>query len=207
MKEYKRVFQGNPDFNKSAFLNWRIEKNDRIGNLISIGQGFIKSSKYTLELCIEDNSEKVADELIFPILTNLNHGIELYLKALIWTLNFIKSNDQNFPKTHNLNNLMVQSLELIHDVDGEDAVDYFVKSAIVLLDYINEINETIKTNSKSDNTDFSRYPFSRKLEDHFYVSTKDNVEIDIINLLEIINEIEEVLDDRVNYFYYHRLLE
>lgn len=207
MKKSSKVFQGNPDFNKSAFLNWRVDKNDPIGNLISIGQGFIKSSKFTLELCIKDNHEKIGDELIFPILTNLNHGIELYFKALIWTLNLIQSNEEKFPKTHNLYHLMNKSLESIEAVDGKETLENFTSASASLLDYINEINETIKTNSKSDNNDFSRYPFSIKFENHFYLNTYENVEIDMINLLEIISNIEAILDDRVNYFYYHRLLE
>jgi hypothetical protein len=207
MEKYRKVFQGNPDFNKSAFVNWRVDKDDPIGNLISMGQGFIKSSKFTLELCIKDNSDKIGDELIFPILTNLNHGIELYLKALIWTLNNIQSNESIFPKTHNLYNLMIHSLERIEDLDGKEALEEFTQTSITLLDYIKEINETIKTDSNSGNLDFSRYPFSRKLENHFYLNTYQNVEIDMPNLLEIINKIETILDDRVNYFYYHRLLE
>jgi hypothetical protein len=206
MKKHRKVFQGNPDFNKSAFLNWRVEKNDPIGNLISMGQGFIKSSKFTLELCIKDNDDKIGDELIFPILTNLNHGIELYFKALIWTLNSIQSNESNFPKTHNLYDLMIKSLKSIEAVDGKEAVEDFTSTSNTLLDYIKEINETIKTDNKSDNLDFSRYPFSRKLKNHFYLKTYENVEIDMTNLLEIISKIETILDDRVNYFYYHRLL-
>jgi hypothetical protein len=207
MEKYRKVFQGNPDFNKSAFLNWRIYKNDPIGNLISMGQGFIKSSKFTLELCIKDNHDKIGDELIFPILTNLNHGIELYFKALIWTLNSIQSNGDNFPKTHNLYDLMLHSLKGIEALDGKEVLEEFTQTSITLLDYIKEINETIKTDSKSDNLDFSRYPLNRKLESHFYLNTYQNVEIDMPNLLEIINKIEIILDDRVNYFYYHRLLE
>ena len=207
MEKYRKVFQGNPDYKKSAFVNWRVDKDDPIGNLISMGQGFIKSSKFTLELCITDNSDKIGDELIFPILTNLNHGIELYFKALIWTLNKIQSNEDVFPKTHNLYNLMTHSLEKIEAVDGKEVLEEFTLTSITLLDYIKEINETIKTDSKSDNLDFSRYPFSKKLENHFYLNTYQNVEIDMPNLLEIINKIETILDDRVNYFYYHRLLE
>ena len=83
----KPIFTGNSDFEKSAFVNWRTSKHEDIQNMLVLAEGFLSSSIELAKTSLADNSDKKADMLIFPILTNANHGIELYLKSLVWTLN------------------------------------------------------------------------------------------------------------------------
>lgn len=52
--------------------------------------------------CLADNTDKKADELIFPILFNADQSIELYLKAIIWELNRLEEKDDDFPTGHDL---------------------------------------------------------------------------------------------------------
>ena len=203
-----KIFKGNPNtFDKTAFLNWRIFQNDEIGNIISLAEGFLNSSVNLLKLCIIDNEDKKADMLIFPILTNLNHGIELYLKALIWTLHKLNKSENKFPKTHNLKTLLSVSLKIIKETEGNNSFMYFNESTAELQLYISELYEKINTDSKSDNIDFSRYPITTKFQNHFYVATKENVEIDLVHLLNVSEKILESLDDRVGYFYYYKLVD
>ncbi len=81
------IFSRNINIDKIAFLNWRISQNSDIRNLLNLADGFLISAIELAKHCLENNEDKRADILIFPILTNANHGIELYLKSLNWTLN------------------------------------------------------------------------------------------------------------------------
>ena len=202
------IFKGNPiTFEKTAFLNWRIYRNDEIGNILSLAEGFLFSSINLLKLCISNNRDNKADVLIFPILTNMNHGIELYLKALIWTINKLKKSEEKFPKTHNLKTLMNESLKRIKEIEGDNSFKYFSQSTAELQSYISELYEKINTDGKSDNIDFSRYPITTKFKNQFYVAKKENVEIDLVHLLTVTKKILDSLDDRVGYFYYYKLVD
>jgi hypothetical protein len=55
--------------------------------------------------------------------------------------------------------------------------------------------------------DFSRYPFSKKEGNHFYVDTWSNIEVDIENLKNRIKIIYQKLEQYADYFYYERLEE
>lgn len=50
--------------------------------MIVLGEGFICSSLILTRYCLKDNKSKGADMLIYPILFNINHGIEIYLKVI-----------------------------------------------------------------------------------------------------------------------------
>ena len=40
----KKIFTGNEDFNKTAFLNWRTSKHEDIGNMLVLAEGFLSSA-------------------------------------------------------------------------------------------------------------------------------------------------------------------
>lgn len=203
-----KIFKENSNtFEKTAFLNWRIYRNQEIGNFLPLAEGFLNSSINIIKLCISNNEDNKADMLIFPILTNINHGIELYLKALIWTLNKLKKSKEKFPKTHNLKTLMNESLRKIKETEGNGSFNHFSQSTTELRSYITELYEKINTDGKADNIDFSRYPITKKMNNHFYVAEKENVEIDLVYLLNVTEKILESLDDRVSYFFYYKLVD
>jgi hypothetical protein len=81
------IFSRNEDYTKIAFLNWRIDKWSDILNMLNIADGFMRSAIELSKFALNNNEDKAADILIFPILNNANHGIELYLKSLTWMLN------------------------------------------------------------------------------------------------------------------------
>lgn len=76
-KTIKPIFSKNEDFRKIAFLNWRMDSSD-IRSLLNLADGYFVSGLELTKQCLDDNSHNRADILIFPILTNINHGIELY---------------------------------------------------------------------------------------------------------------------------------
>ena len=97
-----KIFTGNQDYTKTAFLNWRTSKSEDIGNMLILAEGFLCSAITMSKKCLSGNEDKKADVLIFPILNNANHGIELYLKSLIWTLNKLLNSDKKFEGSHNI---------------------------------------------------------------------------------------------------------
>jgi len=90
----KGIFTKNKNVNVTAFMNWRVEGHSPILNMLNIADGFMSSGIILAQNCISDNTWKKADIIIFPILTNVNHGIELYLKGLIAVLNELLDNGQ-----------------------------------------------------------------------------------------------------------------
>lgn len=66
----KEIFSYNNDIDKNAYLNWRTEKHNPIMNMINVADGFMSSALLTAQQVLEDNGDKKADIIIFPILFN-----------------------------------------------------------------------------------------------------------------------------------------
>jgi hypothetical protein len=98
------IFSRNVDIDKIAFLSWRFDEGD-IRSVLNLAEGFMMSGIELAEYCLVDNAHKKADILIFPILNNTNHSIELYLKGLIWIFNTILDNNLKIEKGHNIKQL------------------------------------------------------------------------------------------------------
>lgn len=200
-----KIFQGNVDYNKTAFLNWRTSSSEDIGNLLVLAEGFLSSSIHLCEICIANNDDKKADILIFPILHNANHGIELYLKAMIWTLNRLLGKDLKIEGKHNIQQLLSNVRSKIILYKDNDWAKHFDEQNKVLREYISELFELISGYGKGDNMDFSRYPITNKYEKHFYIDQLDNVEIDLERMKERLISIKDSLAERASYFFYQEL--
>lgn len=197
------IFSRNEDISKISFLNWRMES-DSITHLFNLGDGYFDSSLILVEKCLEDNKDKKADILIFPIFTSVNHGIEVYLKGLTLLLNKILDNQLLIEGTHNLSQLLNTLKSRIKDLDGQKELNTFEKEFEDLSTYIVELNEKLEASQRNDNMDFSRYPFSKKRENHFYVNNWKNVEVDLENFRDRILSIKEKLENFSDYLYYSR---
>jgi len=198
----KPIFSRNDVIDKMAFLNWRMESCE-IQNVINLAEGYFQSTILLTESCLQTNTDKRADIFIFPILMCLNHGIELYLKANILILNKLLNNNLKIDGTHNLSQLFSTLKARIKDLDGQKSLNTFEKEFNELSNYINELIVKIKASPQNDNMDFSRYPFGKKGESHFYVDTLSS-EIDIENLLLRIHILFEKFSSKTEYFYYDR---
>jgi len=206
MKEKKVFTRNEKTVARTAFLNWRTDKYDAIGNMIVLADGFLTASIELAEQCLIDNLYKKADILIFPILNNANHGIELYLKVWILILNEINDSDQKVEeKHHNIFKLFELIRSKMKKQYGDDWLTGFDKANRNLKDYLDELASLIKPTKKKDNMDFSRYPFKINDENHFYVDEIDNVEVDLENFVKRFQEIKSVLNERVSYFFYQEL--
>ncbi|MBG9823754.1 hypothetical protein ABE33_14830 [Bacillus safensis] len=196
----KNIFSNNSDINKNAYMNWRTNRFDHIHNMHVIAEGFMNSAITLAQTSLKDNHDKKADMLIFPILFNLNHGIEVYLKAMCWSLNQLLNKKETFESSHNLNNLIKETKKLTSAFDNRTEA---LQWSLQLEKYIDELYskiETVKDNGKKvyDIT-FARYSLTRDLEPQFYITEFDNVVIDLENFVQFFNDVYRGLDNMSSY--------
>ncbi len=199
------VFSRNDDIDRMAFMNWRIDPDNGIVNMKNVADGFLQSAIKLAYVCMTDNRRKKADILIFPILHNLNHGIELYLKSIDWTVNLIKGNKQKFEGTHDIRKLYKTLKDKIAGYGGRLSIEDFNEATKGLEAYIDELFEKLKPEGKKDNMDFSRYPFDMSFQDHFYVGAHGTVHIDLENFAERFTVVKTQLKRLFEFLYYHDL--
>lgn len=206
----KPIFSYNADIEKNAYLNWRTGQHEHIHNLIVIADGFMKSATLLSEKCLEENWDKKADIVIFPILTNANHAIELYLKATMWTLNLLLKNNYRLEKHHNISQLFSVVCSRVNEFEKEiEKRREFKKQTENIKDYIIELKAKItpkEMKSNNDNMDFSRYPFTNDNVPHFYITDFDNVVVDLENFLLRFKDIGDTLK-RISEYYLYDYLE
>lgn len=204
--EYKKIFSYNKRIEKTAYMNWRIDSRNQIDNMINIADGYKQSTLILTQQCLENNLDKKADIIIFPILFNANHAIELYFKSIMWAINTLLNRNKKYEGKHNIYQMftVVKSLILEFEKDKEK-YKYFKKITENLEKYLNELNEQIEFTEgrrKFDGMDFSRYPFATNNHSHFYVETFDNIVVDLENFLERFKEIFYELENLAKYYSY-----
>lgn len=203
----KPIFSRNEDIDKIAFLNWRISYDSEIRNLLNMADGFLIGAIRLAKLCLINNGDKTADILIFPILTNANHGIELYLKGIMWTINKIMSSESKIEGSHNIKQIYQTVRAKIKIYKGAISIKDFDEATEPLNNYIEELFNKIEATPSKDKMDFSRYPFNNKYENHFYVNKVGNVEVDLENFVERFEAISQTLENISEYLIYNELYE
>lgn len=197
----KEIFSGNGDVEKTAYMNWRTQRFDHIHNMIVIAEGFSDSALLLVKETLKDNRDKKADNLIFPILFNANHSIEVYLKAICWTQNQLLEKVDQFPPNHNLEILFNNVVQLENELNsGSKAVFHEMLSQLQA--YIHElygkIERTVIKKGKEKtihDITFCRYPLNNdNLVPQFYINTFDNVVVDLENFLSVFKSIFDNLD-------------
>ncbi|HDR8233351.1 TPA: hypothetical protein QC098_005990, partial [Bacillus cereus] len=108
----KNIFSYNTNIDKNAYMNWRTHSYDPIHNMIVVAEGFKDSALLLVKEILKDNTDKKADNLIFPVLFNANHSIEVYLKAICWTQNLLLNKSDTFDGNHNLKGLFTKVVTL-----------------------------------------------------------------------------------------------
>jgi len=201
----KPIFSRNIDIDKIAFLNWRIDRDEHIVNLLNIADGFLLSSIELAKHCLENNNDKRADILIFPIFTNANHGIELYLKALNWTLNKLMDSDKKIEGRHNLKQIFQTVKAKFKTYKGNISYKEFKEATYELESYIDELFDKIQATPQNDKMDFSRYSLDNNYDDHFYVTDFGTVDIDLENLVDRFEVIKQKLEQLTDFLYHNEL--
>lgn len=176
------IFQYNQNVEKTAYLNWRSNKyTNQRRQLVVMGDNFFSSAYNLLQQCINDNGDKKADSWIFPIMFNIVHGIEIYLKAINVVLNIVL-NEQNqaIQGGHNIKQLCQTSKNLIlkyKNKSKNETTDQMWTAIKVIENFIENIY------IKTDDMTFARYPMDKNKNGHFYIQALDNSVIDM-ELLE-----------------------
>ncbi|MGR6342647.1 hypothetical protein ACU5CE_33450 [Priestia megaterium] len=203
----KDVFSYNIDIEKNAYMNWRTHRHDHRLNMITLADGFSSSSITLAKQALSDNHDKKADILIYPILFNANHAIEVYLKAISWSLNILTKTNKEFIKNHSLIDLLNDVKKLVGQFENNtETISYFNEMINPLEKYLDELYskiETLKSDGKKRyNIDFSRYTLDIKGEPQFYINEFDNVVIDLENFCERFKTIFENLSTTARHYLY-----
>ena len=176
------IFQYNQNVEKTAYLNWRSNKyTNQRRQLVVMGDNFFSSAYNLLQQCINDNGDKKADSWIFPIMFNIVHGIEIYLKAINVILNIVL-NEQNqaIQGGHNIKQIYKTSKNIIlknKNKSKNETTDQMWTAIKVIENFIENIY------IKTDDMTFARYPMDKNKNGHFYIQALDNSVIDM-ELLE-----------------------
>lgn len=196
------IFSSNKNITKNAYLNWRTKQNDHFNNMNVIASGFASASLELVEKTITSgNLGHEADELIFPILFNTNHAIEVYLKTISWTINVLLKKEETYDNTHDLKRLMNSVKELTEELHTDFDFDHHYG---LLNRYIDELYQTIqipKDNGQNFvDISFSRYTLTTQKQPQFYVNKLTNVVIDLENFCNVFTDIFDKLDNLSSYY-------
>lgn len=183
----KNVFSYNADIDKTAYMNWRTSRHDHIYNMIVIADGFMSSAIILAEEDLADNWDNKADSIIYPMIFNANHAIELYLKATVWTLNILLDNQQKIEGCHDIQQILQTVIKRVSEFETKKEKRKQFKEMINGTKlYVDELFAKITAQDgkrKKDKMDFSRYPFDQQYMPHFYVTELDNVVVDLENFV------------------------
>lgn len=147
MSDYKEIFSYNCDIYKNAYLNWMTSSENEISNFRVLAQGYVKSVDILCESILDDNHDHKADTVIFPILFDANHAIELYLKEIVWLENILLESNQKIEGNHNIKQL-VDTLKshakaIVNKFSYVGTVRDLNKQLTNLQDYVDEVYSTI----------------------------------------------------------------
>ncbi len=110
---------GNKKSDKEKHYNWLMGADMYLATSVILCDEILKSYRFPKKLNCLNNIQKIDKkcgftsanpdyEILMPIIFNLKHGIELYLKALIMQINL----KQEYPQSHDLlfllNNLIIE---------------------------------------------------------------------------------------------------
>ena len=194
-----KVFSYNGDIDKTAYMNWRTRQHQPIHDMIIIADGYIKAAIMLAKDCLKDNKDKKADIVVFPMLFSVNHAIELYLKAINWSLNILLEEKETFCGGHDIRQIWnTVRKRVVKFETSKDQKKQFKEMTKELEAYIVELYDKIdkdhNANVKMKNMDFSRYPFNIDDEYHFYIENYENEVVD----LEVFVEVFQIIGDNLS---------
>lgn len=192
-KKLDTIFQYNADINKTSYLNWRTGfAHTSRRQFVVMGEAFFSTAYNLLQQCLIDNSDKKADSWIFPIMFNIVHGIEVYLKAINAVLSVVlKKNRDVSEGGHDLKALCGTARNLVIEYKTTNkniTTSQMFEGIKVVEKFISNIYE------KTDDMTFARYPLAKNKQGHFYIETFENEVIDLELLKEQIVYVFKMLD-------------
>ncbi len=199
LKELPNYFKFQDNIQQTAYLNWRFDRHDKIeSQFFNLAEGYFAVAIHLIAECLKDNYSRKADIWIFPILFNIVHGIEIYLKGFnslypiyIKLNNYGESGDSSIEGNHNIHQLCNVAISKVKNSSEKEffADLKFVKKFIDIL-YAN-----------TDDMSFARYSMSKDNQQQFYVSST-NVTIDLPTLYIWATKVSQILENICSSVYY-----
>lgn len=192
-KKLDTIFQYNSDINKTLYLNWRTGfAHISRKQFVVMGEAFFSTAYNLIQQCLLDNNDKKADLWIFPIMFDIIHGIEVYLKAINAALSVVLKKPRGISEGgHDLKALCRTALNLIIEYKTSNintTTNQMFQGINVVDKFIDNIYE------KTDDMTFARYPLAKNKQSHFYIATFENEVIDLEILAEQIVYVYKLLD-------------
>lgn len=170
-----KIFYGEKDIDydnskEYAFLNWRFDDSmgtnnkenpsQKISDNFEMGKAYISNAIIALfSIVYNKNSSGVADTLVFPILFNTWHGIELWLKSSIHAIRLITNAEGELKSNHDIYRYMdILKIEL-HNLNMKRTEE------IALVEVELMVNEFKRVNAHFD---CARYSFDSCGNYQFY---------------------------------------
>lgn len=192
-KKLDTIFQYNSDIDKTAYLNWRtgFARTSR-RQFVVVWEAFFSTAYNLIQQCLLDNNDKKADSWIFPIMFDIVHGIEVYLKAINAALSVVLNKERGVAEGgHDLKALCGTARNLIIEYKNQHkntTTEQMFQAIKVVEKFIENIYQ------KTDDMTFARYPLAKDKQGHFYIDTFENEVIDLEILLEQIVYVYKMLD-------------
>lgn len=192
-KNLDTIFQYNADIDKTAFLNWRTGfAHTSRRQFVILGEAFFSTAYNLIQQCLLNNRDKKADSWIFPIMFNVVHGIEVYLKAINAALSLVLNKERSITEGgHDLKALYGAARNLIIEYKTSNkcaTTEEMFQGIKVVGKFIENIYK------KTDDMTFARYPLAKDKQGQFYIDTFKNEVIDLELLAEQIVYVYKMLD-------------
>lgn len=192
-KSMKSIFGTSGDINKNAYLNWRAGFGDSARvQFVTMGEAFFDTAYNLIQQCLENNADKKADSWIFPILFNIVHGTEVYLKAINVSLSELLGKTRVITDGgHDLKGLCSSARKLIIEyktVNKNGTTEQMFNAIKLIQKFIDNIYK------KTDDMTFARYPMDKNKSGHFYIQALDNEIIDMLTFREEMKYVYHMLN-------------
>ena len=73
----EKIFSYNVDIDKTAYMNWRTRPHQPIHDMMIIADGYMKAAIMLAQDCLQDNMDKKADIVVFPILVLCQEKVQI----------------------------------------------------------------------------------------------------------------------------------
>ena len=167
------IFCGEKDIdytqsNKYAFLNWDFDNSlggkNNVPQFIQdnfvMGNAYIGNAVLSLySILYSGNYCSTADVLIFPIMFELWHGVELWLKSSVDAIYYFLGINNKIKKSHKIYEYLEVLEEELKKLGMEQTIDIALPELIKLIKEFQRVNA---------NFDFARYSFNGKRTYQFY---------------------------------------
>lgn len=153
-----------------AFMNWNFDDslgyNDKnnptqiLFDNFKMGNAYIANAIIGLDCIIKNRKNYcVADTLIFPILFDIWHSIELWLKSSLKAIELITDCKEKNNNNHDIVFYLNQLKNRLTDLNMQNTIDAALPWVTIFVDEVSRVNAHF---------DFARYTFGNKGDYQFY---------------------------------------